>query len=70
MLMGIMGHIEDYDEALDAYDSRAAIPSIPRGPAQVARFFDGLELLPPGGTSCSRRHPDAPAHGLPAEVHR
>jgi S-adenosyl methyltransferase len=40
-----------------------------RTPKQIGRFFDGLELLPPGVVSCSRWRPD-PSHwpGEPDEV--
>ncbi|WP_405522907.1 SAM-dependent methyltransferase [Streptomyces canus] len=102
MLMGILGHIEDHDEAcsivrelvaglpsgsfLVQYDSTAtseayvqaiqqyneggSIPYILRSPEQLARYFDGLELLEPGVASCSRWRPDTEAWGLPAEVHQ
>ncbi|MDQ0758627.1 SAM-dependent methyltransferase [Streptomyces canus] len=102
MLMGILGHIEDHDEAcaivrelvdglpsgsfLVQYDSTAtseayvqaiqqyneggSIPYILRSPEQIARYFDGLELLEPGVASCSRWRPDTEAWGLPAEVHQ
>jgi hypothetical protein len=102
MLMGILGHIEDHDEAcsivrelvaglpsgsfLVQYDSTAtseayvqaiqqyneggSIPYILRSPEQLARYFDGLELLEPGVASCSRWRPDTEALGLPAEVHQ
>jgi len=40
-----------------------------RTPQQITRFFDGLELLPPGVVSCSRWRPDlTPAGSQPAEV--
>jgi O-methyltransferase involved in polyketide biosynthesis len=40
-----------------------------RTPPQIARFFDGLELLPPGVVSCSRWRPRLSSGGqLPAEV--
>ena len=40
-----------------------------RTPQQIARFFDGLELLPPGVVSCSRWRPRLSSGGqLPAEV--
>jgi hypothetical protein len=102
MLMGILGHIEDYDEArsivrqlvaslpagsylvqydstntseayvsaIQQYNEGGSIPYILRSPEQIARYFDGLELLEPGVTSCSRWRPDASAWGLPAEVHQ
>jgi hypothetical protein len=102
MLMGILGHIEDHDEAcsivrqlvaalpagsyfvqydstdtsksyvkaIQQYNEGGSLPYILRSPEQIARYFDGLELLEPGVASCSRWRPDAGAWGLPAEVHQ
>jgi O-methyltransferase involved in polyketide biosynthesis len=102
MLMGILGHVGDYDEAqsivkrlLDTlpsgsylafydgtnideadveaqeeYNESGAIPYHLRSPEQIARVFDGLELVEPGVVSVTRWRPD-PAEaggGLPAEV--
>ena len=39
-----------------------------RSPDQIARFFDGLELLEPGVVSQTRWRPDPSSAGLPAEV--
>ena len=40
-----------------------------RDRAAITRFFDGLDLLPPGVISCSRWRPDlTPAGGQPPEV--
>jgi O-methyltransferase involved in polyketide biosynthesis len=40
-----------------------------RTPQQIAQFFDGLELLPPGVVSCSRWRPRLSSGGQPpAEV--
>jgi O-methyltransferase involved in polyketide biosynthesis len=39
-----------------------------RTPEQVARFFDGLELLEPGVVSCSRWRPEPSPWGEPDEV--
>jgi O-methyltransferase involved in polyketide biosynthesis len=51
-----------------AHWNKVGTPSMTlRSPEQIARFFDGLELLPPGVVSCSRWRPD-PAAGEPAEV--
>jgi hypothetical protein len=102
MLMGILGHVSNYDEAQSIvkrllaalpsssylalydgtdidkadveaqqqYNESGAIPYILRSPEQIARFFDGLELVEPGVVSVPRWRPD-PADlggGLPAEV--
>jgi len=103
MLMGILGHVGDDDEArsivkglLDAlpsgsylslndgtnviskafaeaqqsYNESGAVPYHLRSPAQIARFFDGLELVEPGVVSCPRWRPDPVdlGDGPPAEV--
>ncbi|MCW2936585.1 MAG: hypothetical protein JWM19_7547 [Actinomycetia bacterium] len=40
-----------------------------RSPEQIARFFDGLDLLEPGVVSCSRWRPDiSPPGGQPPQV--
>jgi O-methyltransferase involved in polyketide biosynthesis len=99
MLMGILGHIADYDEAkaiakrlLDAvpsgsylvindgtwtsserqeaqqgYDDTGAVPYTLRTPAQVAGFFEGLELIEPGVVTPPRWRPDSTVSG-PTEV--
>ncbi len=48
----------------------AGIPPMTlRSPQQIARFFDGLDLLEPGVVSCSRwRPPPSQIGGQPAEV--
>ena len=53
-----------------AHWNKVGTPSMTlRTPQQITRFFDGLELLPPGVVSCSRWRPDLTAAGrLPAEV--
>jgi hypothetical protein len=99
MLMGILGHISDYDEARsvvrrllaalpsgsylalydgtntnkagveaqERYNKSGAVPYHLRSPEQIARFFDGLELVEPGVVSCPRWRPDRTVSG-PAEV--
>jgi O-methyltransferase involved in polyketide biosynthesis len=53
-----------------AHWNRVGTPSMTlRTPQQITRFFDGLDLLPPGVVSCSRWRPDlTPVGGEPAEV--
>src|SRR5579859_1658884 len=53
-----------------AHWNQVGTPSMTlRTPEQIARFFDGLDLLPPGVVSCSRWRPDLTVAGeLPAEV--
>jgi O-methyltransferase involved in polyketide biosynthesis len=52
-----------------AHWNRVGTPAMTlRSPQQIARFFDGLDLLEPGVVSCSRWRPDSPPGGLPPEV--
>ena len=53
-----------------AHWNQVGTPSMTlRSPEQIARFFDGLDLLAPGVVSCSRWRPDpSPSGGPPAEV--
>jgi hypothetical protein len=99
MLMGILGHIVDDEEArsivkrlLDAlpsggylvlfdgtdtdragveaqerYNQSGAVPYRLRSPAQIAGFFEGLELVEPGVVSCPRWRPEPDAGG-PADA--
>jgi O-methyltransferase involved in polyketide biosynthesis len=89
-LMGVLGHLGDYEEALSivrrlmdalpsgsylalnegtdtdeafneaqrAYNESGAMPYHLRSPRQVAGFFDGLELVPPGVVSVQFWRPD------------
>ncbi|MGW4228587.1 SAM-dependent methyltransferase [Streptomyces sp. NPDC004980] len=63
------------DPAMPAVDAAVAFwnehgtPKLTqRTPAQVTRFFDGLELLEPGVVSCSRWRSEQDGDGLPDEV--
>jgi hypothetical protein len=90
MLMGILGHIQDYDEARsivrqlqdalpsgsyfvhydstdtdtalkeaqEGYDDTGAIPYVLRSPEQLARYYEGLELVGPGIVSCPQWGPE------------
>jgi S-adenosyl methyltransferase len=46
------------NEALAAYNASGAIPYHVREPAQVLRFFEGLELVDPGVVPIHQWHPD------------
>ncbi|MGP3966298.1 SAM-dependent methyltransferase [Streptomyces sp. 6N223] len=48
------------------YAATGAVPYHLRTPRQIAGFFDGLELVPPGVVSCPRWNPDPPPDGEPA----
>ncbi|WP_433548843.1 SAM-dependent methyltransferase [Streptomyces sp. CA-294286] len=59
----------DVDAAVAFWNENGTPRLTQRTPQQVARYFDGLELLPPGVVSCSRwRAAGGPENGLPAEV--
>ena len=47
-----------------AHWNKVGTPSMTlRTPEQIARFFDGLDLVAPGVVSCSRWRPDLTAAG-------
>jgi hypothetical protein len=57
------------EEAVAHWNQVGKPPMTLRTPQQIARFFDGLDLLPPGVVSCSRWRPGpAPGDDQPAEV--
>lgn len=58
----------DVDEAVAFWNEHGTPKLTQRTPQQIARFFDGLELLEPGVVSCSRRRPDPALFGEPDEV--
>jgi O-methyltransferase involved in polyketide biosynthesis len=55
------------EEAVAHWNRVGKPPMTLRTPQQIARFLDGLDLLPPGVVSCSRWRP-GPGDGQPAEV--
>lgn len=57
----------DVDEAVRFWNEHGTPKLTQRTPEEVARFFDGLELLEPGVVSCSRWRP-VPAGHEPEEV--
>ena len=57
-----------FQEAQDGYNETGAIPYTLRTPAEIASFFDGLELVAPGVVSCPLWRPDPEAGDPPAEV--
>jgi hypothetical protein len=56
------------EEAIRVAIEQGSTPYVSRTPEQIARFFDGLELLEPGVVSTSRWRPEAVPFGLPDEV--
>lgn len=61
--------LDDVDAAVEYWNSVGTPKLHQRTPEEVARFFDGLELLEPGVVSCSRWRPEpSPSGELPDEV--
>ncbi|GLX52660.1 hypothetical protein Shyhy01_56100 [Streptomyces hygroscopicus subsp. hygroscopicus] len=58
----------DVDEAVKFWNEHGTPKLTQRRPADVARFFDGLELLEPGVVSCSRWRPEHDNGAAPEEV--
>ncbi|WP_326692195.1 MULTISPECIES: SAM-dependent methyltransferase [unclassified Streptomyces] len=59
----------DYVEAIRRFNANSgAVPYTPRTPEEIAGFFEGLELLEPGITSCPRWRPEALPFGEPREI--
>ncbi|MEV6612782.1 SAM-dependent methyltransferase [Streptomyces sp. NPDC051051] len=58
----------DVDEAVRFWNEHGTPKLTQRTPKDVARFFDGLELLEPGVVSCSRWRPEGTGGAEPAEV--
>jgi hypothetical protein len=54
-------------EAQDDYNETGAVPYNLRTPDEIASFFTGLELVPPGVVTCPQWRPDPDAGG-PTEV--
>lgn len=49
---------EELNAAQQVYNDSGAIPYVLRSPAQIAGFFDGLELVEPGVVSVPLWRPD------------
>jgi len=58
----------DVDEAVKFWNEHGTPKLTQRGPEDVTRFFDGLELLEPGVVSCSRWRPEDGDGTEPEEV--
>ena len=57
---------EAFNTAQDGYNQTGAEPYHLRSPAQIARFFHGLDLVEPGVVPCSQWRPDLGPIGPPA----
>jgi S-adenosyl methyltransferase len=61
-------HGSQRDEAIEVSNEQGSSPYVSRTPEQIARFFDGLQVLEPGVVSVSRWRPEASPFGVPPEV--
>jgi hypothetical protein len=59
---------EQIEQATQDYNDSGALPYVQRTPEEIASFFEGLELVPPGVVSCPRWRPDPEAGDEPAEL--
>jgi len=59
---------DQVEQATQDYNESGALPYVQRTPEEIASFFDGLELVPPGVVSCPRWRPDPAPGDPPAEV--
>jgi hypothetical protein len=50
---------EAFEEAIAIWNQAGSVPYSLRHPDQIARFFEGLEVLEPGIVSCTRWRPEA-----------
>jgi hypothetical protein len=58
----------EFEQAQQDYDDTGAVAYKLRGPGQIARFFDGLEIIEPGIVPCLQWRPEVSALAPPAEV--
>lgn len=68
MLMGVLDHVQENVQAQDEYNEGDAIPYIPRSPARIAGYLEGLELVDPGVVPVTRRRPTVAGDTEPTEV--
>jgi len=61
-------HGEQGEVAQDEYNESGAEPYTLRSPGQLARFFDGLDMVAPGLVSVPRWHPEPSVIGIPDEL--
>ncbi|MEU4422048.1 SAM-dependent methyltransferase [Actinoplanes sp. NPDC024001] len=55
---GVRADEEALNKAQDNYNESGAVPYLMRTPDEIAGFFDGLELVPPGLVPSRQWHPD------------
>jgi O-methyltransferase involved in polyketide biosynthesis len=57
----------EFEQAQQGYNDTGAIPYQLRAPEEIARFFEGVELVEPGVVSCPLWRPD-PGTGTPTAL--
>jgi len=55
-------------KAIEYWNQYGTPPGRHRTPAEIARFFDGLELVEPGLVSITRWRPEPAPSGEPEEI--
>jgi hypothetical protein len=58
----------EFEQAQQDYDDTGADAYKLRGPGQIGRFFDGLDLLDPGIVPCLEWRPEVSSLTPPPEV--
>jgi hypothetical protein len=67
--VGCDGTITDaYLQAFERYKDTGGIPYHARSPEDILRFYEGLELLPPGVVQIHQWHPEPTHFGAPRQV--
>jgi hypothetical protein len=61
-------HPEVVAEGARRYNENVKTPQTRRTGEETLRFFDGMELVPPGVVQCHRWHPNPGSTGLEADV--
>jgi len=59
---------KEFEKAIQVWNQASSVPYRLRSIEQIARFFDGLELVEPGVVSVPRWRPEANPFGVPAEL--
>jgi S-adenosyl methyltransferase len=59
---------EEVAEGARRYNERVKVPQTRRTHAETLRFFDGMQVVPPGLVQCHRWRPDPGATGLEENV--
>jgi S-adenosyl methyltransferase len=59
---------DEVAEGARRYNERVKVPQTRRSYAETLRFFDGLQVVPPGLVQCHRWRPDPGATGLEENV--